>query len=239
MVGVKTSPKIALVVLLVLAAAMTFLALNRAGTSPAAAESRSPVPVYSYSADTRPTVEVYGDSIANGDSVNFQGVDVGPTSWTHYVGDHGVRFVGGFAQGGRTSTGIRGEDRGIRASLVVYGVGTNDFRTDVSFEKFASNAREFADLQDPREMFVVVALGPMNDRPQDEVEEWNARLRELASEEAWTLVDPWDGIRGDDNAYVEGYNQDALHPNEKGAARYAQNMAEQLLAAHEARDGQE
>lgn len=30
------------------------------------------MPVHSYSADTRPTVEVYGDSIANGDSANFK-----------------------------------------------------------------------------------------------------------------------------------------------------------------------
>lgn len=236
----KTSSKIALLALLVVAGAAAFLALNRPVVSPAAeAENRSPVPVHSYSADTRPTVEVYGDSIANGDSVDFQGADAGPTSWAHHVGDHGVRFVGGFAQGGRTSAGMSGEDRGIRASLVVYGLGTNDLRTDVPFEEFASNAREFADLQDPREMFVVVALGPMNDRPQDEVEEWNARLGELASEEGWTLVDPWEGIRGDDNAYVEGFNQDHLHPNEEGAALYAQNMAEQLLAAYQGRDGQE
>lgn len=236
----KTSSKIALLALLVVAGAVALLALNRPVVSPAAeAENRSPVPVHSYSADTRPTVEVYGDSITNGDSVNFQGADAGPTSWAHYVGDHGVRFVGGFAQGGRTSAGMSGEDRGIRASLVVYGLGTNDLRTGVPFEEFASNAREFADLQDPREMFVVVALGPMNDRPQDEVEEWNARLGELASEEGWTLVDPWEGIRGDDNAYVEGFNQDAFHPNEEGAALYAQNMAEQLLAAYQGRDGQE
>lgn len=231
---VKTSSKIALMALLLLVGAVAALALNRPGPAPAAeAESRSPVPVYSYSADTRPTVEVYGDSIANGDSVNFQGVDTGPTSWTHYVGDHGVRFVGGFAQGGRTSAGIRGEDRGIRASLVLYGLGTNDFRTDVPFEKFASNAREFADKQEPGEKFVVVALGPMNDRSQDGIKAWNAQLQELASEEGWTLADPWEGIRGEGNEYVEGYNQDALHPNEKGAALYAQNMAEQLLAVHE------
>lgn len=236
----KTSSKIALLVLLVVSGAAAFLALNRPVVSPAAdAENRSPVPVHSYSADTRPTVEVYGDSIANGDSANFQGADAGPTSWAHYVGDHGVRFVGGFAQGGRTSAGMSGEDRGIRASMVVYGLGTNDLREEVPFEEFASNAREFADLQDPREMFVVVALGPMNDRPQDEVEEWNARLGELASEEGWTLVDPWEGIRGDDNAYVEGFNQDDLHPNEEGAALYAQNMAEQLLAAYEGRDDEE
>ncbi|ACS30108.1 hypothetical protein B6D25_01735 [Micrococcus luteus] len=236
----KTSSKIALLVLLVVAGAAAFLALNRPVVSPAAeAENRSPVPVHSYSADTRPTVEVYGDSIAVADSPNFAGAESGPSSWTSYINDEGLRFVGGSAQGGRTSGESRGEDRGILATFVVYAFGTNDLRTDVPFEEFASNAREFADLQDPREMFVVVALGPMNDRPQDEVEEWNARLGELASEEGWTLVDPWEGIRGDDNAYVEGFNQDALHPNEEGAALYAQNMAEQLLAAYQGRDGQE
>lgn len=231
----KTSSKIALVVLLVLAGAAAFFALNRP-TAPVSVEgsaSPSPVPVFSYSADTRPTVEVYGDSIANGDSANFQGADAGPTSWTYYIGEHGLRFVGGFAQGGRTSAGVSSEDRGVRATLVVYGLGTNDFRTEVPFEEFATNARDFASRQDPQEQFVVVALGPMNDRSKDKIEEWNSQLTALAEAEGWTLVDPWQGIRDKDNTYVEGYNQDALHPNSAGAELYAENMSKQLLAAHE------
>ncbi|MBD4391802.1 SGNH/GDSL hydrolase family protein, partial [Xanthomonas citri pv. citri] len=81
----KTSSKIALLVLLVVAGAAAFLALNRPVVSPAAeAENRSPVPVHSYSADTRPTVEVYGDSIAVADSPNFAGAESGPSSWTSY-----------------------------------------------------------------------------------------------------------------------------------------------------------
>lgn len=105
---VKTSSKIALIALLLRVGAVAALALNRPGTAPAAeVESRSPVPAHSYSADTRPTVEVYGDSIAAADSQNFTGAEPGPSSWTHYINDKwthyindkGLRFVGGSARG--------------------------------------------------------------------------------------------------------------------------------------------
>lgn len=77
----KTSSKIALLVLLVVAGAAALYALNRPVVSPAAeAENRSPMPVHSYSADTRPTVEVYGDSIADGNSLAFSQGDTGEES---------------------------------------------------------------------------------------------------------------------------------------------------------------
>lgn len=229
----KTSSKIALLVLLVVSGAAAFLALNRPVVSPAAdAENRSPVPVHSYSADTRPTVEVYGDSIAVADSPNFAGAEPGPSSWTNYINDKGLRFVGGSARGGRTSGEARSEDRGIRATFTVYGLGTNDLRTDVPFEEFEANAREFAANQDPKERFVVVKLGPMDDWSQSDVQSWNDQLESLAVDEGWIVVDPWTGMRAGSNAWADGFSKDGLHPNQAGAKLYAENMSEQLLAAH-------
>lgn len=232
----KTSSKIALLILLIVASVAAFVTLKRPGVSPAAeAESRSPVPVHGYSADTRPTVEVYGDSIAQGDAYNFPRAESGPMTWVHYVGQHGVRFVGGFAQGGRTSESIQTEDRGSRSTFLLFALGTNDYRDHglESFEAFAENARKFETRQHPDERFAVVTLGPMNDRPQEEIDAWNERLEALADEEGWILVNPWEGMRDDANSFVEGYNRDSFHPNEAGSKQYAKNLAEQLLAAHE------
>lgn len=188
------------------------------------------MPVHSYSADTRPTVEVYGDSIAVADSPNFADAEPGSSSWTHYINDKGLRFVGGSAQGGRTSGEASGEDRGIQSTFVVYGLGTNDLRTDVPFEEFEGNAREFAATQVSNERFVVVKLGPMDDRAPDDVQSWNGQLEALAEEEGWIMVDPWTGMRDGNNARVDGDSEDGLHPNRAGAKLYAENVADQLIA---------
>lgn len=228
----KTSSKIALLVLLVVAGAAALYALNRPGVSPAAeAESRSPMPVHSYSADTRPTVEVYGDSIADGNSLAFSQGDTGEESWTSYIAENGLRFMGGFAMSGMSSEGIQEFGQGGRADYVVYGIGVNDVRGAVRpFEEFAENAKAFAGEQTGNGAeFVVVAIGPVEEIHADLAREYNERLPRLAEEQGWIFVDPWTELRDEDYTFIGDTGRDGVHPNKEGSKIYAATLADQLL----------
>ncbi|MFL0380221.1 SGNH/GDSL hydrolase family protein [Micrococcus luteus] len=229
----KTSSKIALLVLLVVAGAAALLALNRPMPKGAAQGATSPssTPVHSYSADTRPTVEVYGDSITDGNSHGFSQGDTGEESWTSYIAENGLRFMGGFAMSGLSSKDIQEFGQGGRADYVIYGIGVNDVRGAARpFEEFAENAEAFAEKQTENGAeFVVVAIGPVEGIHADLAREYNERLPRLAEEQGWIFVDPWTELRDEDYTFIGDTGRDDVHPNKEGSKIYAATLADQLL----------
>lgn len=224
----------ALFALLVLATVAAVAAVWWSMRQPAPQASVPAVERFEYQADTRPTVEVYGDSISQGDSSNLSAGDTGPTSWVHHLGGpEGMRFVGGFAQGGEGAETIRDYIVGQHSSdVVIYEIGTNDLRRGVSWDEWAEHTLRFheeAAIGD--DLFALVLIGPMDDRSADVIAEWNDRTRELASEQGWAVLDPWDGLRDDENRWVPGMAADAVHPNKGGAQVLAANMAGEVRAA--------
>lgn len=224
----------ALLALLVLATVAAVTAVWWSMRQPAPEVAVSEVEQFEYQADTRPTVEVYGDSISQGDSSNLSAGDTGPTSWVHHLGGpDGLRFVGGFAQGGEGAETIRDYIVGQHtADVVIYEIATNDFRRGLSWDEWAEQTMRFheeAAIGD--DLFAVVLIGPMDDRSAEAIAEWNDRTRELADEQGWAVLDPWDGLRDADNRWVPGMAADAVHPNKSGAQVLAANMAGEVRAA--------
>lgn len=223
-----------LLVLLVLITVAAVVAVWWSGRQPAPEGAVNDVKPFQYQADTRPTVEVYGDSISQGDSSNFSSGNTGPTSWvSHLGGPDGLRFVGGFAQGGEGAETIRNYIAGQHTSdVVIYEIATNDLRRGVSWDTWADHTLRFheeAAIGD--DLFAVVLIGPMDDRSAEAVAGWNDRTRTFAEEQGWAVLDPWDGLRDDDNRWVAGMSADAVHPNKSGAQVLAANMAEEVRAA--------
>ena len=109
----------------------------------------------------------------------------------------------------------------------MYEIGTNNMRRGITWETWAAETREFheaADLGD--DLFAVVLLGPMDDRRPDQLDAWNARTVELAAEEGWAVLDPWDGLDDGSGRWSEGMGRDPVHPSEDGARILAENIAQ-------------
>lgn len=219
----------ALLALLVLATVAAVVAVWWSMRQPAPEVAVSEVQPHEYQADTRPTVEVYGDSVTQGWSRNFAAGDFADRAWLHYAGGpDGVRFVAGSALPGRKAyDSPKGVVPQQTAEVVVWAFGTNDIATDSTWEQFRDGADEFyqaTELDDPAK-FVVVAVGPTSRRPGATVAEWNARTERLAEERGWTFVDPFGDMRAESGRWAdESLTYDGLHPTAEAAERMSEAL---------------
>lgn len=219
----------ALLAVLVIATVAAMTAAWWSMRPPAPEVAVSEVERFEYQADTRPTVEVYGDSITQGWSNNFAAGDFADRAWLNYVGGaEGVRFIGGSAVPGmKAYESIQGIVPQQTADVVVWAFGTNDIGTDSTWERFRDGADEFyqATLLDDPAQFVVVAVGPMDRRPGELVAAWNARTEALAEERGWTFVDPFGDMRASSGEWAdESLTYDGLHPTAEAAERMSEAM---------------
>lgn len=227
-----------LLVLLVLITVAAVVAVWWSGRQPAPEGAVNDVKPFQYQADTRPTVEVYGDSISQGDSSNFSSGNTGPTSWvSHLGGPDGLRFVGGYARPGMKMTEAASEASNIvvpqqTASTVVVELGTNDINTGGEWSDFAEALEDFTSHLDVEPSgIVVVGVGPIDRLDPDAIAAWNERTQDLADEKGWLYVWPFSDLTDADGYWVPEYTEDGLHPNKSGAQVLGANMAEEVRAA--------
>lgn len=234
----KRAGIIALLVLALLCAGMGVFVLQKHRQAPPAADPSS-VPVYTYAADRRVKMEVYGDSISQGSSRAFAYGDFGDTSWAYHLKESEFTFAGGYAQGGMTSAQIL-QDRVAtlpQRDLLLIELGTNDLRsTDshaVKHEAFTRNVEAIVKKRGyaPSKV-VVMAIGPVKWPGPEAVQAWNASTKAWAAQQGYMFIDPWKGLRRADGGMVSQEDfLDGIHPNAKGASKLAANMFEELKKA--------
>lgn len=229
---------IALVLLTCLAIAGVVLAMTREVGSSSASEPSTGSIRFTPTTDDRVSVVVVGDSITQGDSPAFNVADTGPTSWAHHLDKGTIRLLGGVAEGGLTSAkSLDRRQDGFYADVVVYFLGTNDSRRDVTPKEFMDNISKNAErtvTTDIAGRVVVVAVGPMQGiLTDDELNAWNVEVAAEAKKRGFTFVDPWSDLRTKDYEWRSpSLHQDELHPTAKGAQLLGAALSPAIVKAY-------
>lgn len=155
-----------------------------------------------------------GDSITQGNSLDFSGGVTGSLSWVTYARSPLELFAGGWAAGGATTARMAASVRPVRADVVVIIAGTNDLAQGVPFSVTASNIeRIVATVGAPR---VVVSAIPPRDSAQSTTAAFNASLKAFVAAQGWEWVDAAADLR-EGERYAPGMSLDGIHPNQAGA----------------------
>ncbi|NYJ04650.1 SGNH/GDSL hydrolase family protein [Petropleomorpha daqingensis] len=159
---------------------------------------------------------VVGDSITAGTQA-IQGTEVpGTGSWIPGAEGEPLAFGGGWAVPGATTAAMRdGVARSDADAVVVLG-GTNDLLQGVPWSVSRENL--LAIVRTTGVDDVVLSTIPPCDRVPEQRQQYNDRLRALAADQGWHLVDPW--TRADsDGSWVPGASGDGIHPTPEVAGQ--------------------
>ncbi|SDX55206.1 Lysophospholipase L1 [Modestobacter sp. DSM 44400] len=185
---------------------VTGCAASAAGQTSAVAPSPAPGVV---------RVAVVGDSITEADSLDFDDGDIGPGSWARRAEGGAVQVVGGWAHGGATTADMVAGVRALDADVLVLMAGSNDLDADVAVTRIADGLVTIAtEAEVPR---VLLSTVPPEDGYEQQTQDLNRRLRVLARDHGWELVDAMAGVRGADGGWLPGMSEDGVHPDEAGA----------------------
>lgn len=170
------------------------------------------------------TFAAVGDSITEGNSPAFTEGRLGDLSWAQYAAGDGLRFVGGWADGGAQTARMVGEATPVEADVLVMFAGTNDAGNAVPFEESAKNLTSIADTVGAGR--VIVSAIPPQDFNPGVAPAFNDKLRVLAADRGWEFVDAPAGVREGDR-FLPGMTADGTHPT----AEAARIMGEAIRAA--------
>lgn len=239
----RTRSTVALALLACLAVVGVILAMTRGGASSSASEPSTGSIRFTPTSDGRVSVIAIGDSITQGDSPAFNVADTGPTSWAHHVDKSTVRLLGGVAEGGLTSAkSLDRRQDGFYADVVVYFLGTNDSRRDVTPKEFVDNIAKNAERTNTSRIdgrVVVVAVGPMQGiLTAEKLSTWNRKVAAEVKRRGFSFVDPWGDLRTKSYEWrSSSLHQDELHPTAKGAKLLGTNLSPAIIKAYEDHPG--
>lgn len=166
---------------------------------------------------------VVGDSITA-----WSGKESG--SWTSYVGTDGVRFSEhGWARNGAPLALMDANTTELDEDVLVILAGTNDLRSSVPFEERLDIVDSIVDKAGIE--WVVIASVPPFDPEPTLATEWNAVLREHASEAGYSFVDPWDPVRTSGARFAANATPDGVHPTPDAARQAGERMRAAIIAA--------
>jgi lysophospholipase L1-like esterase len=138
-----------------------------------------------------------------------------------------VSLVGGWAKGGAKIAEMVTHVTAAGTDVTVIAAGTNDLG-DVWGTPVADMVNGVmclaAQAGSPR--VLICAVPPLNGHESWAIN-WNARLRLLASANAWSFCDPWVGVRTATGSYAAGSTVDGIHPTQAAS----QAAAPVILAA--------
>ncbi|MGO1538168.1 MAG: SGNH/GDSL hydrolase family protein [Leucobacter sp.] len=173
----------------------------------------APPPVPSPTAEAVRMAAV-GDSITDGDSIDFADGIPGPQSWATYAISPEVDFVGGWAEWGATTERmVSGMQGPFDADVLVIVAGTNDAGW-ISHDEIGANMVRIAD-EAAVDQVVLSSVPPSNFAGTNKVE-LNTYLERFASVRGWHWVDAAAGLRSGDS-FAEGMSYDGIHLTEEGA----------------------
>ncbi|SFL86094.1 Lysophospholipase L1 [Geodermatophilus ruber] len=172
---------------------------------------------------------VVGDSITAG-FLPLRGTTVvGAGSWIPAARQHPqLEFAGGWAVPGATTTDMLAGVRSVDADVLIVLAGTNDLAMGTQWPTTESNLLQIVGAAGVPTV-VLSAIPPRDDRPA-ETQELNGRLRQLATSQGWSFVDPW-GDMASEGTWVGGTSMDGIHPTDDVAALVGQRLAAAVAAA--------
>lgn len=180
------------------------------------------------------TVAVYGDAVTAGGGSIDDPQQLPERSWLSYLGDTGLRYVGGSAGSGQTAEQAAADPPQVDADLHVAFLGLRDAYAGRTIDDLVSSLKQLQTevAPDAPQSFVVVALGPANGLSPQTLGSWNTALRSAASSNGWIFVDPWNTLRTDDFDWTEErYSYNGTTPSAAGAKLLAENFAKALASA--------
>ncbi|MGY1747109.1 SGNH/GDSL hydrolase family protein [Blastococcus sp. SYSU D00695] len=151
-----------------------------------------------------------------------------PHAWSWLPGAVGepLDYRGGWAvPGARTDAMLAGTGR-VEADVLVVLAGTNDLIGGIPWDTSRDNLREIVERIGVDDV-LVVAVPPLDPAPAAAAE-YDARLAELATDEGWQYLDPWDEAT-DGDRWATGASADGVHPTEPVAERAGGRIRSALL----------
>lgn len=227
--GVQNWIGVILVGALVTASAVGVAALtNRPAPTAAAPYTYSPAATPSPTPTETPQalrVAAVGDSHTESNSADFAAGKIGTASWLSVVLSDDAQFVGGWADGGTTSTTQRQNLKAPSAPADVFFVmtGTNDLAQGVDFETTEENISSMVGtVAAPR--VVLLAIPPRDTETNPTTSEYNADLRALAERKGWEFFDGLEFARADGGGYVNGLTSDGVHMTFDAQQQFGRNV---------------
>jgi lysophospholipase L1-like esterase len=160
------------------------------------------------------TFAVIGDSIST--RASREGVDMSSGSWTTYASQLGAEFVAeGWAESGAKLLEMHANVTPITADVLVVLAGTNDLDGELTVDNRLWLVSDIV-KKAGAERVILSAVPPL-DRDPAASTEWNAALKQLAADNSWKFVDPWQTLRTEQGTYVAGYTPDGMHPTAPAA----------------------
>jgi len=151
---------------------------------------------------------VVGDSITAGTSPVRGAQQPGAGSWIPGADAAPLVYRGGWAVPGSTSTAMREGVAPQTADVVVVMAGTNDVLLGVPWETSRANLITIVGTVGVADV-VLSTIPPLDPEPALR-QDYNGRLRALAAEQGWDLVDPWTDVdRG--GGWAAGATIDGVH----------------------------
>jgi lysophospholipase L1-like esterase len=189
---------------------------------PARPRAATPATTTSRPSDDRVSFVVVGDSITAGpipiEATGAQEEAVqqfGSGSWLPKAQGRPLRFLGGWAVSGATTEEMRAGVVPAKADVVVVMAGTNDLLRGVPWEQTRANLLAIVDTVGVHDV-LVSAVPPADELPAGR-QDFDQRLRELADQQGWHLVDPWVSVEQQDGSWVPGASADGVHPTQATA----------------------
>lgn len=162
-------------------------------------------------------VGIFGDSISEANSPDFNSGRFGSTSWASHLGE-GFAFAGGWAKSGAKTANMLDKAAPLSADVLVVIAGTNDYASGVPFNETAENLDHIVATAGVQR--VIVSTVPPNDIDPEAATGFNERLAVHARARGWVLVDAMAGLRSGDR-FAPGMTSDGIHPTEAGAKTIA------------------
>ncbi|MGY1841107.1 MULTISPECIES: GDSL-type esterase/lipase family protein [unclassified Modestobacter] len=155
------------------------------------------------------TFAAVGDSITAG-SIPLDGPTAGVGTWVTATATEPLELADGWAVPGATTADMLAAVDPMDADHLVLMGGTNDVIRGLDPDQAMANLVAVAAEAGIPDV-VLAAIPPLDSHP-DAAIDFNRRLAELAQQQGWQFVDPWEGI-GDGGGYLPGTSADGIHPS--------------------------
>ncbi|CAN7464886.1 SGNH/GDSL hydrolase family protein [Pseudarthrobacter oxydans] len=169
-------------------------------------------------------IGIFGDSISEANSPDFNSGRFGSTSWVSHIGE-GFAFAGGWAESGARTANMLDRAAPVSADVLVVIAGTNDYAGGVPFSDTADNLDGIVARAGVHR--VIISSVPPNDIDPEAATDFNEQLAAHAQARGWVLVDAMAGLRSGDR-FARGMTSDGIHPTEEGAKTVATAIAEAI-----------
>ncbi|WP_369253411.1 SGNH/GDSL hydrolase family protein [Geodermatophilus amargosae] len=180
--------------------------------------------------DTEPrdvVLVVVGDSLTAGSQPMADGEVRGEGSWVPAALGEPLVLGGGWAVPGATTGDMLRGITAVEGDVLLLMAGTNDIARGIGWEASRDDL-----LTIPQTMgtgaVVVSAIPPSADHAETTTA-YNERLRQLATEQDWTFVDPWEAAR-EGEGWVPGDTVDGVHPTQEVADEVGRSLRAAVLA---------